>query len=227
MKTLTYIRHGESVSNAGGLTMAHEAVSLSELGQAQARALALAQALGVQPSRVLMSRLVRTHQTAQPFCERFGVLPEQDARLDEFSVIDPELIAGLTGAERKPFVKAYWDDPDPSKRLGQHADTFAEFHDRVDQFMRHMDKLPEATVIFGHGIWFGPLLWRLLGYSANDVTGMRAFRRFQLGLPMPNCATFSLTHSGSDTWSVRGGPLHGKGGELRENQAALHTLNAV
>lgn len=65
MKTLTYIRHGESVSNAGGLTMAHEAVPLSELGHTQARA--LAQTLGVQPSRVLVSRLVRTHQTAQPF----------------------------------------------------------------------------------------------------------------------------------------------------------------
>jgi broad specificity phosphatase PhoE len=225
MKTLTYIRHGESVSNAGGLTMAHEAIPLSELGHTQARG--LAQALGVQPSRVLVSRLVRTHQTAQPFCERFGVLPEQDARLDEFSVIDPALIAGLTGAERKPFVKAYWDDPDPSKRLGRYADTFAEFADRVDQFMRHMNNLPDATVIFGHGIWFGLLLWRLLGYSANDITGMRAFRRFQLGLPMPNCATFSLRHSGGDTWSVRAGLLHGKVSESRENQAALHTFNAI
>jgi len=63
--------------------------------------------------------------------------------------------------------------------------------------------LPDSTVIFGHGIWFGLLLWRLLGYSAGDASGMRSFRHFQLGFPMPNCAVFTLTQVEGAHWGVR------------------------
>ena len=83
------------------------------------------------------------------------------------------------------------------------ADTFAEFEARVSTFIAQMDDLPDSTVIFGHGIWFGLLLWHLLGYSSDDADGMRAFRRFQLALPMPNCAVFSLAHIGRKRWSVQ------------------------
>lgn len=201
MKTLTFVRHGESVSNAGGVTMPHNEIPLSELGRLQARA--LAELLDVTPSTILVSRMVRTHQTAAPFSERFLMRPEVHPALDEFSVIDPVLIEGLTGAERKPFVQSYWDDADPDRRLGVHADTFTEFESRVNAFMVGMGTLPDSTVIFGHGIWFGLLLWRLLGYRAADSQGMRAFRRFQLGLPMPNCAVFSLLYMDTERWGVQ------------------------
>ncbi|HEX7643016.1 MAG TPA: histidine phosphatase family protein [Burkholderiaceae bacterium] len=201
MKTLTFVRHGESVSNAGGVTMPHNEIPLSDLGQLQASQ--LAEFLDVRPSAILVSRMVRTHQTAAPYSARFSVRPEVHTTLDEFSVIDPALIDGLTGVERKPFVKSYWEDADPSRRLGTQADTFAEFDARVNSFLADMETLPDSTVIFGHGIWFGLLTWRLLGYRANDTSEMRAFRRFQLGLPMPNCAVFSLIHVDGNRWSVR------------------------
>jgi alpha-ribazole phosphatase len=201
MKTITFIRHAESVSNAGGVTMPHDAIPLSDLGYLQARELAAL--LDVEPAAILVSRLVRTHQTAEPFCERFDMRPQVNPSLDEFSVIDPILIEGLDGSQRKPFVKDYWDNPDPHRRLGVNADTFAEFEARVSSFMEDMEESPDSTVIFGHGIWFGLLLWRLLGYSANDADNMRSFRRFQLSLPMPNCAVFNLAHIKGDRWSVR------------------------
>ncbi|XXG31307.1 MAG: histidine phosphatase family protein [Ferrovum myxofaciens] len=201
MKTLTFIRHAESVANAGGITMPHHAIPLSDLGRLQARQLAAA--LDVKPAAVLVSSFIRTHQTAQPYCERFGVRPEVHPHLDEFSVIDPVLIEGLDGSQRKPFVKAYWDDPDPHRRIGVKADTFEEFDARVLAFIANMNNLQDLTVIFGHGIWFGLLLWRLLGYSADDAAGMRSFRQFQLGFPMPNCATFTLTHIEGAHWGVR------------------------
>jgi broad specificity phosphatase PhoE len=201
MKKLTFIRHAESVANAGGITMPHDAIPLSDLGRLQARE--LADALDVTPATVLVSSFIRTHQTAQPYCERFGVRPTVCPHLNEFSVIDPALIDGLDGAQRKPFVKAYWDDPDVHRRIGVNADTFAEFDARVLAFMAAMDDLPDSTVIFGHGIWFGLLLWRLLGYSADDASGMRSFRHFQLGFPMPNCAAFTLTHIADEHWGVR------------------------
>jgi len=52
MKTITFIRHGESIANAGGVTMAHDAIPLSELGKVQAQALAVA--LDLQPGRIVV-----------------------------------------------------------------------------------------------------------------------------------------------------------------------------
>jgi hypothetical protein len=47
-------------------------------------------------------------------------------------------------------------------------------------------------VIFGHGLWFALLIWRQLGFTQVDTATMRAFRQFQLALPMPNCAVYHL-----------------------------------
>jgi len=190
MTRFTFIRHAESVANAGGITQPHHAIPLSDRGRSQARE--LAETIDIEPRTVLVSGFIRTAQTAEPLCSRLGLLPNIEPLLNEFSVIDPALIDGMTGPQRKPFVKAYWDDPDPNRRLGEMADTFAEFEARVVSFLARMSDLPDGTVIFGHGIWFGLLLWRLRGRTAGSVADMRAFRQFQLALPMPNCATFSL-----------------------------------
>lgn len=200
-KRITFVRHGESESNAGGITMPHDAIPLSALGRRQA--VALANALNVKPSAVFVSRFTRTHETAAPFCKRYGVTPQIHHGLHEFSVIDPALIEGLNGDQRKPFVKNYWDDPDPHRRLGQNADTFVEFEARVRSFMANMEAMPDGVVVFGHGIWFGLLNWLSLGYRVRDASEMRAFRRFQQALPMPNCATFTLTHAGGPRWSIQ------------------------
>jgi len=201
MKTITFVRHAESVANAGGVTMPHDAIPLSDLGHQQAKMLATL--IDVVPTTILVSSMTRTHQTAAPFSERFSMRPTVHPGLNEFSVIDPSLIAGLVGVQRKPFVKDYWDDADPNRRLGVNADTFAEFDARVSSFLDEMDSLPDSTLIFGHGIWFGLLFWRLLGYGVSDADSMRAFRRFQIGFPMPNCAVFTLVHVDGKRWSVR------------------------
>ena len=85
----------------------------------------------------------------------------------------------------------------------QNADTFAEFEARVRSFMVNMETMPDGTVVFGHGIWFGLLHWLSLGYRVSDAGEMRAFRRFQQALPMPNCATFVLAHAGGQRWSIQ------------------------
>jgi len=120
--------------------------------------------------------------------------------LNEFSAIDPALIAGMDGAQRKPFMVEYWREPSMTKRMGNDADTFAEFAHRVIAFSQGLDALPDGTVIFGHGIWIGLLVWQALGFTCNDDAGMKTFRRFQLGLPMPNCAVYQFTSDGR-RWS--------------------------
>lgn len=197
---ITLIRHAESVSNAGGITQPHELIELSDRGRSQAHE--LAGQLPGPPSMVIVSGMRRAQQTAEPYCQRFGVEPSVDRSLDEFSVIDPALIAGLNGVQRKPFVKDYWSAPDPQRRLGDAADTFQEFSARVIRFRQRMDALPNATVIFGHGIWIARLLWELQGQHAIDTHGMSAFRAYQVRLPMPNCAVFNLMRADEVRWDV-------------------------
>jgi broad specificity phosphatase PhoE len=201
---LTLIRHAQSVSNAGGLTQPHMGLPLTAHGHLQARALAAT--LAGPASAVAVSRFVRAQQTAAPYCQQFNLDPHVDADLDEFSLIDAALIEGLDGAQRKPFVQAYWADPDLHRRLGEHADTFAEFVARVRRFQGRMDTLADGTVIFGHGIWLAMLQWQ--GQAVTDTAGMRAFREFQLQLPMPNCAVFEVARHGSQPWRMERVPWH-------------------
>ena len=198
-KTLTLIRHAESLSNAGGITLPHDSIPLSSLGQRQA--VQLADSLSVRPSQILVSTMIRTHQTAAPFCERVKMQPVIVPALAEFSVIDHRLIDGMDQAERRVAVKPYWDDPNPDRRLGDGADSFRDFDARVGAFQDSMAALPDATVVFGHGIWFGLLFWRLQGNRVTDSATMLEFRRFQLSLPMPNCAIHTLTHQGGAGWT--------------------------
>lgn len=199
-----FVRHAESLSNAGGVTMPHSAIPLSERGRRQAEL--LSEALPAAPATVLVSGMVRTHQTAAPYCARNGLVPRQHAGLNEFSVIDSDLIAGMDGSQRRLFVRDYWDNPDPYRRWGAKADTFVEFETRVRTFVGELNSLADSTVIFGHGIWLSMLHWLLLGNRVRDADDMRKFRRYQLTLQMPNCATFNVERKGDAKWEVLSAP---------------------
>lgn len=201
MKTIIFIRHGESLANAGGMTMAHDAIPLSELGKVQAQALAVA--LDLQPSKIVVSEFLRTHETALPFCDKVSMQPVIHSSLNEFSCLDPALIQGMVGEQRRPIAEAYWQAADPDQRMGEQADTFHEFEQRVTAFIPELDSLPDNTVLFGHGIWFALLTWKLLGFSARHPQGMQAFRRFRSGLPMPNTAVYRLESFTPSQWCVQ------------------------
>ena len=195
---LTFIRHAQSVSNAGGITMPHRDIPLTERGWTQARE--LAEGWTGSSAMVWASKFLRTQQTAEPFCQRFERAARIHPALHEFSMIDEALIAGLDGPQRKPFVKTYWDDPNPQRRHGSGAETFAEFDARVRGFRESMHQLPDESVLFGHGIWIALLFWQLQGHRVQDRAGMSAFRDYQLALPMLNCAVFNVRSVGDDRW---------------------------
>lgn len=200
MKTIIFVRHGQSTANAGGITMDNNAIPLSPLGKLQAETLAVK--LDVQPSMVLVSAYLRTHETATPFCQKVGLMAQTHPLLHEFSTIDPALMAGLNGEQRSPMVDAYWEDSDPTRRMGEKAETFLEFEKRVADFVPLMDTLPDKTVVFGHGMWMAMLVWKLLGFTSKDSVSMKSFRRFQLGLPIPNCAAYHVQRMVSSAWHV-------------------------
>lgn len=190
MSKLLFIRHAESLANAGGVTMPNADIPLSVEGHLQAQR--LAGMLDLKPPRVLVSSFLRARQTAQPFCERLSIKPIVHPLIHEVSVIDPALIEGMNLAQRRPVVDAYWREADPDKRAGTNAETFHEFSGRVLEFQAEMDSLPDRTVIFGHGIWLALLLWSLSGKPMRGSDAMSGFREFQLSFHVPNCATFKV-----------------------------------
>ena len=183
--------------------MEHAAIPLSELGRAQAAALAQVLVADMQPELVLTSKYLRAIETARPLCEATGCCPEVHPLLHEFSTLDATSLEGMTGAQRRPITEGYWRQADPGFRHGPRAETFLEFEARVSGFMAHLPTLPDRTVLFGHGIWLGLLCWKLLGFSALDAQGMQAFRLFQTALPVPNGAVYTLERTSSGGWHLQ------------------------
>jgi len=214
MTRIYCVRHGQSTANAGGVTMEHAAIPLSRLGIAQAEV--LAGLFDSAPSRILVSSYVRALETAAPYCARVHRQAEVHPLLHEFSALDVDQLQGMMGAQRRPLADAYWAAADPQLRAGPKAETFAEFSARVDTFVLELARLPDRSVLVGHGIWFGLLFWKLLGFTADDSAGMRAFRRFQTGLPMPNCAVYELD-----------GPHGGHRWNLRANEDAMRAISRI
>ena len=181
--------------------MEHHAIPLSDKGKLQAQL--VADTLAINPSQVLVSELIRTQQTAQPYCDSHSIRYQINPLLNEIHAVSYELIEGMLGQQRRQIAQQYWSEGDVHKRMGNHADTFTEFRDRVDGFIDEMPKLVNNTVIFGHGIWFGMLCWRLLGFAAHDQQGMLAFRHFQSGLPLLNCIVYVLQSQAGDLWNFQ------------------------
>jgi len=84
----------------------------------------------------------------------------------------------MNGVQRREVVRPLWAEPDPYRRSGPQADTFMEFQERVRRFVDgRLGKLPDGTVIFGHGIWCGMLQWQLEGHQADDERSNVAVER--------------------------------------------------
>ncbi|MDO5692714.1 MAG: histidine phosphatase family protein [Pseudomonadota bacterium] len=200
--TLTLVRHGQSLANAGGLTMPHADIPLTDEGHAQAAA--LARVLPGSPALVLTSPFLRAQQTATPYCERTGMAARVETLLQEFDAIDPALLQGMDGAQRRPIADAFWQASDAHARMGGAAETFHEFGQRVQRFIDDvLPTLPDGTVAFGHGQWIAMLCWKLLGLGLDDGAAMRRFRLFSSGLPLHNGAIWRVYRLPAGGWHMR------------------------
>ena len=201
-RSIFFVRHGQSSSNAGALSVPHAEVPLTATGHAQAAA--IAPLLPAAPALVLTSPYVRAQQTAAPYCARCGAAAQPVALLHEFDAIAFHLIAGMDGDARRPVTAAFWAKSDPLHRTGADKESFVQFACRVRAFVHHLlPALPHGTVAFGHGTWIAMLIWLLLGFDPLQEHGMRRFRSFQQGLPMPNASIWHIQGNGSGTWCAQ------------------------
>ena len=194
------VRHGQSAANAGLPTDDPAAIVLTTEGEAQARSLAAWLPEG--DCAIWTSSYRRARDTAGPASTRLNRPLREHPMLHEFVMLDPTRCVGSTYEERIPWVKEYWHRNDPDFRDGVGSETFREFSDRVDCVRRDIQALLGRTLVYGHGMFFCLWIWRELGFSADTPTAMSAFRRFNLGLPMPNTGIYRLVRQ-QEAWQVR------------------------
>ena len=200
MKTIHLVRHGESAANAGLPTSDPGLIPLTARGHAQAAQ--LSEMWAPNPSAIVTSEYVRAKDTARPLSMRFGLEPTTHPLLHEFVTLDPDQVTGTTVLERRPLVDSYWAESDPTRRMGEGAETFVEFAARVDGYLPQLDALPHEAVIVGHGMWFAMLVWRTMKFPVDDHVAMKSFRAFQIGLPMPNCGVYEVHGGGAAAWRI-------------------------
>ena len=193
MKSIYIIRHGQSLATTGAESMPDKTIPITDLGQSQAQDLCQYwQANLPAPSTIYHSQMLRTQQTAQPFYQYYDIAPHEWGLLNELSCLGFATVKGLIGEQRSKIAQQYWLSATIHHRDAEDADSFADFLDRVDDFIIAAPDLPDNSLCFGHGQWIGLLAWRLLGCKIENNRDMQKFRQFQTAIPMYNTVVYRL-----------------------------------
>ncbi len=155
MKNLYFIRHGESVANAGLKTSSPETICLTILWEKQADE--IVKNIPVKPDIIIYSPYIRTRQTADPTLRYFFPREVYEFPIQEFSFLDSERHKNTSTQERKRYVAEYWKRLDLHYIDGVWAESFAMFFHRAKIFIKTLNKLSktnENILVFGHKKFF-------------------------------------------------------------------------
>ena len=150
MKTLYFVRHGETAHNASGMTMGQMDIPLNQLGLAQANQ--TAQWLKRYPiERIVSSDLGRASTTAGPLGQLLGLAVEMEPRLRElsFGIFEGKRIADCQ--EEHPDTVARWRSGDfdfaPPK-----GETRRSLMERTGEVLHDLGEAAEDHIaVFTHG----------------------------------------------------------------------------
>lgn len=193
LKPIRFLRHAESMANAGHATEHPATIPLTADG-AKAASRAAEEYDGPEPEVIVVSPYLRAQMTAAPFISRFprarceGGLP-----VHEFTYLCPAKCSMTTEGDRRPLVDAYWKMADASAVDGPGAESFNGFIERVAASIDTMRRWDAAVLVVGHGLFIGAaqLLFGGVDGRAEAVT-MPAFRRHVRANPMPNLGLWEL-----------------------------------
>ena len=215
-----WIRHAESLGNAGTRTPQPGTFSLSERGATQAAE--LGQWFGRRPALIVTSPFTRARETAAPIIARHGGCAFAEWPVQEITYLAPARCADTTEAERAPMAREFWERNDPHYVDGPGAESFAEFIARADDALdRARKSAAQFIAIFTHGHFMRGIIWRALHPALPvDADTMRMFQHFTHALPVPNCTVVPMLFA--DTGAPFLGPLHCPVGEIRDDATLEH-----
>jgi probable phosphoglycerate mutase len=148
---LCIVRHGETAWNAEGRVQGQLDIPLSEVGLAQA--CAVAAVLGNEPfSAIHSSDLVRVRQTAQPSAERLGLPVSLDPDLRERHYGVFQSMTYAEAKERLPGDYARFRAKDPDFAFAS-GESLARFNERALACVRSLIRKHEGEnlLVFTHG----------------------------------------------------------------------------
>jgi 2,3-bisphosphoglycerate-dependent phosphoglycerate mutase len=198
-----FIRHSESVANAGARTREAPTYPLSGIGFRQAEQLAAA--LPAEPELIVVSPYVRARQTAEPAIRRFPRARVEEWPVHEVQYLDPALCVDTTQDERRALSSDYWERCDPH-HAAPGAESFVEFLSRVADAVERIARRPERRIfVFSHGQFMNALAWLTFSRPMQiDSRAMRRFHQFIHGCTVPNCAILPLHVHGDGSRSLGG-----------------------
>ena len=150
-KNVIFVRHAESEANAGLPTTSPSSVPLSSKGHKQA--LALAENFPIEPELIVLSKYIRTHETATPLISKLkNAKVETWDMVHEFTFLDREKYKNTTTHYRRQFAVAYWEKQDPFYKDGPHEENFIDLLQRAEKLFEIIKERNENNIaIFSHG----------------------------------------------------------------------------
>ena len=199
--TVRFIRHGESVANAGGVTAEPAGIALTALGREQAQA--IARGLAAPPDLIITSPYIRARDTAAPTAARFPDVPVEVWPVQEFSSLAVARCMNTTILQRRPWVNEHWAFADPTRVDGPGGESYAGLVDRVRAALKRLSELsPASVVVFSHGQFMKAVQWEIVaGSPPVTPETMCAFRAFHLAAPIANAEGF-IAHWNGERWRM-------------------------
>lgn len=187
------IRHAESEANINGKTLSHALITLSENGHKQAQALC---SQLPKIDHVIVSRYLRTHQTATPLLEKYDLTLEIDEHVHEFSYLSERKCANTNMDDRKAWVNTYWEKMDYQHRDADDAESFEDLYIRVQAFHEKLKALTENyaqknLAVFSHGQFLQLLMMQIKQPQPLSKELMRQFRFNLVNQPIRNTQIFT------------------------------------
>jgi len=200
MRTVWFIRHGESEGNAGLPTTDPASIRLTKKGLEQAQNIA---AMFEQPpSLIVTSSYIRTKQTAWPTMMCFPETPQEEWPVHEFTYLPLTSKQRSTVQQRRPLVQQFWHRNDPFYVAGEGAESFVQFMQRVQVVVDRISKQENGFIaVFSHEQFIRGVMWSLLLDTAEKFCSLMHFRNFLTAFSMPNGAIWKVEfHERGEIW---------------------------
>ena len=192
MKSITFLRHGESAANIGLPTSDPAAIPLTEAGKSAADA-AARDYDGPAPDLIVVSPFRRAQETAVPFRRRFASALIEEWPVQEFTCLSSARCGTSSAADRRPLVEAYWSTATPETNDGPGAESFQDFTTRVQAALAKLRNRPEqAILVVCHEMVIKLAMW--MECQKPDIRNAHApqrFREFALTFTIPNLGRWS------------------------------------
>lgn len=187
------IRHAESEANINGKTLSHASIALSEHGHKQSQGLC---SKLPKIDHVIVSRYLRTHQTAAPLLEKYNLTLEIDEHVHEFSYLSERKCANTNIDDRKAWVNTYWEKMDYQYRDADDAESFEDLYVRVQVFHNKLKALTKNyaqknLAVFSHGQFLQLLMMQLQQPQPLSKELMQQFRYNLINQPIGNTQIFT------------------------------------